>query len=120
MDYGEYNAHEHILHKVRDQMSEFGVLYEFLTKGKFFCRLTNIYYLIRINPIGIDKEDTEYIKRSYEELLSDDAMGYWLNDTHWVDHCVTDLYSSPPKKRKRDERTHASGIIYIYFNKNVF
>ncbi|ENN77633.1 hypothetical protein D910_07611 [Dendroctonus ponderosae] len=87
---GEINKHEHIVHKIRDQMSEFGVLYEFLTKG-------------------IDKEDIEYIKRSYEELLSDDAMGYWLNDTHWVDHCVTDLYSSPPKKRKRDERNHSTG-----------
>ncbi|XP_050314928.1 histone-lysine N-methyltransferase SETD1-like isoform X3 [Anthonomus grandis grandis] len=87
----DYNPHQHILHKHRDQMSEFGVLYEFLTKG-------------------IDREDTEFIKRSYEELLSDDAMGYWLNDTHWVDHCVTDLYSSPPtKKRKRDERVHATG-----------
>lgn len=90
MRYGAYNAHEQISHKVRDHMSEFGVLYEFLTKG-------------------IDKEDIEYIKKSYEELLSDDAMGYWLNDTHWVDHCVTDLYSSPPKKRKRDERSHSSG-----------
>ncbi|KAL1500734.1 hypothetical protein ABEB36_006180 [Hypothenemus hampei] len=88
-DHG-YNAHEHVVHKHRDQMSEFGVLYEFLTKG-------------------IDKEDIDYIKRSYEELLSDDVMGYWLNDTHWVDHCVTDLYSSPPKKRKRDERTHFTG-----------
>ncbi|CAH1134174.1 unnamed protein product [Ceutorhynchus assimilis] len=87
---GEYNPHEHITHKVRDQMSEFGVLYEFLTKG-------------------LDKEDSDCLKRSYEELLSDDAMGYWLNDTHWVDHCVTDLYSSPPKRRKRDVRGHASG-----------
>lgn len=34
-----------------------------------------------------------------------------MNDTHWVDHCVTDLYSAPPKKRKRDEQTrvHQSG-----------
>ncbi|XP_030747354.1 histone-lysine N-methyltransferase SETD1 [Sitophilus oryzae] len=85
-----YGVHENVVHKIRDEMSEFGVLFEFLTKG-------------------IDKEDIEYIKRSYEELLADDNMGYWLNDTHWVDHCLTDLYSSPPKKRKREERTHLTG-----------
>lgn len=28
-----YNFHSGIMHKVRDQMSEFSVLYEFLTKG---------------------------------------------------------------------------------------
>lgn len=31
-----YNAYSGISHKVRDQMSEFLVLYEFLTKGKIF------------------------------------------------------------------------------------
>lgn len=30
-----YNLHSTVMHKVRDQMSEFGVLYEFLTKGEF-------------------------------------------------------------------------------------
>lgn len=29
-----FNYHSGIVHKVRDQMSEFSVLYEFLTKGK--------------------------------------------------------------------------------------
>uniref|UniRef100_A0A9E8M5P1 [histone H3]-lysine(4) N-trimethyltransferase n=1 Tax=Colaphellus bowringi TaxID=561076 RepID=A0A9E8M5P1_9CUCU len=85
-----YNIHSGIVHKMRDQMSEFGVLYEFLTRG-------------------IDREDTEYVKKAYEELLSNDTMGYWLNDTHWVDHCITDLYSSPPKRRKKDERVHMTG-----------
>lgn len=28
-----YSLHSAVVHKVRDQMSEFGVLYEFLTKG---------------------------------------------------------------------------------------
>lgn len=42
-------------------------------------------------------------------MLSDDQLGYWLNDTHWVDHCMTDLYSSPPKRRKKDERVHFTG-----------
>ncbi|XP_068901901.1 histone-lysine N-methyltransferase SETD1 isoform X4 [Tenebrio molitor] len=85
-----YTIHS-VKHKERDVMSEMGVLYEFLTKG-------------------IDHEDIQYMKQSYEFMLADDTMGYWLNDTHWVDHCVTDLYSSPPKRRKRDEvKVHASG-----------
>lgn len=29
-----YNLHSNVTHKVRDQMSEFAVLYEFLTKGE--------------------------------------------------------------------------------------
>ncbi|CAH2007526.1 unnamed protein product [Acanthoscelides obtectus] len=85
-----YPDHSSVRHKVRDQISEFAVLYEFLTKG-------------------IDLEDIQYIKKSYEEMLSTDSMGYWLNDTHWVDHCITDLYSSPPKRRKKDERQHSTG-----------
>ncbi|KAK4878406.1 hypothetical protein RN001_010912 [Aquatica leii] len=78
-------------HKERDMVSEMGILYEFLTKG-------------------IDLEDINYMKSSYEAMLADDSIGYWLNDTHWVDHCLTDLYSSPPKKRKRDDlRVHVTG-----------
>ncbi|KAF5281886.1 hypothetical protein FQR65_LT14469 [Abscondita terminalis] len=78
-------------HKERDMVSEMGILYEFLTKG-------------------IDLEDIDYMKTSYEAMLADDSIGYWLNDTHWVDHCFTDLYSCPPKKRKRDDlRVHSSG-----------
>lgn len=42
-------------------------------------------------------------------MLSNDQMGYWLNDTHWVGHCLTDRYSSPPKRRKKDERLHITG-----------
>lgn len=75
----------------RDMVSEMNVLYEFLTKG-------------------IDTEDIKYLRQSYDTLLADDSMGYWLNDTHWVDHCITDLYSSPPKRRKRDDhRVHSTG-----------
>lgn len=77
--------------KERDVVAEMGVLYEFLTKG-------------------IDREDINYLRTSYEAMLADDNIGYWLNDTHWVDHCCTDLYSSPPKKRKKDDqRVHVSG-----------
>lgn len=77
--------------KERDIVGEMGVLYEFLTKG-------------------IDSEDIAYLKEAYEAMLADDTIGYWLNDTHWVDHCTTDLYSSPPKRRKKDDvRVHATG-----------
>lgn len=80
-----------VKHKERDMMQECTILYEFLTKG-------------------IDREDINYLRTSYEAMLADDSIGYWLNDTHWVDHCVTDLYSSPPKRRKRDDtRVHSSG-----------
>ncbi|KAJ9588896.1 hypothetical protein L9F63_017774, partial [Diploptera punctata] len=77
----------------RDIMSEMTVLYEFLTRG-------------------IDSEDINYLRRSYEAMLADDTQGYWLNDTHWIRICcdtLTDL-SSPAKKRKRDDsRIHATG-----------
>lgn len=77
--------------KERDLVAEMGVLYEFLTKG-------------------IDSEDIGYLKGAYEAMLADDTIGYWLNDTHWVDHCLTDLYSSPPKRRKKDDaRIHVTG-----------
>lgn len=79
-----------VTYKERELMSEMAILYEFLTRG-------------------IDAEDVEYLRRSYEALLADDTQGYWLNDTHWVDHPPTDV-PSPAKKRKRDElRLHASG-----------
>lgn len=79
-----------VTYKERDLMSEMAILYEFLTRG-------------------IDAEDVEYLRQSYEALLADDSQGYWLNDTHWVDHPPTDV-PSPAKRRKRDElRLHASG-----------
>uniref|UniRef100_A0A1B0DJ79 [histone H3]-lysine(4) N-trimethyltransferase n=1 Tax=Phlebotomus papatasi TaxID=29031 RepID=A0A1B0DJ79_PHLPP len=70
----------------RDTHGELLVLYEFLMKG-------------------IDAEDSEYLRRSYEALLQDDANSCWLNATHWVEHCVTDrnwMPATPAKKRKRD------------------
>ncbi|KAL1128908.1 hypothetical protein AAG570_013442 [Ranatra chinensis] len=78
--------------KQRDILGEMTVLYEFLTKG-------------------IDAEDIRYLKLSYERMLSDDAHNYWLNDTHWVDHPVTDLSAvTPLKKRKRDDwHVHSTG-----------
>lgn len=72
----------------RDIRAEMEILYEFLTRG-------------------IDAEDIQYIKQSYELLLSDDANSYWLNATHWVDHCTTERSFLPPpaKKRKKDKES---------------
>lgn len=80
----------HYKHKERDMMQECHIMYEFLTKG-------------------VDAEDMRFLRVAYDSMLRDDAIGYWLNDTHWVDHCITDLCSSPPKRRKTDERVHATG-----------
>ncbi|KAJ8711311.1 hypothetical protein PYW07_008553 [Mythimna separata] len=83
--------------KARDLMAEMQVMYEFLTRG-------------------IDREDVEYLRRAYEALLAEDAHGYWLNDTHWVDHPPTDVCYSPPKKKSKrhnniyeDLQGHSSG-----------
>ncbi|XP_063541575.1 histone-lysine N-methyltransferase SETD1 [Cydia strobilella] len=83
--------------KPRDIMAEMQVMYEFLTRG-------------------IDREDVQYLKRAYEALLAEDAQGYWLNDTHWVDHPPTDVCYSPPKKKSKrhnniyeDLQGHSSG-----------
>ncbi len=67
------------------------LLYEFLTKG-------------------IDNEDIEYLRQSYEYMLQDDANNYWLNATHWMEHCATAV-QPPSRKRKRDSDTkrHESG-----------
>lgn len=70
----------------RDIHSGMAIFYDFLTRG-------------------IDAEDIQYIKQSYELLLSDDNNSYWLNATHWVDHCTTERSFLPPpaKKRKKDK-----------------
>jgi len=51
----------------RDMVQEATVLFEFLTKG-------------------IDVEDINYLKQSYDSLLSNDNVHYWMNETHWVSH----------------------------------
>ncbi|XP_049879061.1 histone-lysine N-methyltransferase SETD1 isoform X2 [Pectinophora gossypiella] len=89
--------HPNVTFKPRDIMAEMQVMYEFLTRG-------------------IDREDVEYLRRAYESLLAEDAQGYWLNDTHWVDHSPTDVCYSPPKKKSKrhnniyeDLQGHSSG-----------
>ncbi|XP_005190013.1 histone-lysine N-methyltransferase SETD1 [Musca domestica] len=80
--------------KPRETAEEMMVLYEFLTRG-------------------IDSEDIQYIRRCYEIHLQEDTYGFLLNNTHWVDHCVTDRSFVPPpnKKRKKDDelKVHKTG-----------
>ncbi|RWS14882.1 histone-lysine N-methyltransferase SETD1-like protein [Dinothrombium tinctorium] len=75
----------------RSIMDEMNILYEFL-------------------KTGIDSEDINYLKRSYEAMLQqEDTQIWWLNDTHWVDHPPTNV-PSPKKKRKTENvRVHATG-----------
>lgn len=74
----------------RNILEEMQILYEFLRSG-------------------IDGEDVNYLKRSYDMMLQDDTQGYWLNDTHWVDHTMTSI-PNPKKKRKDDApRIHNTG-----------
>ncbi|KAM7359326.1 SET domain containing 1 isoform 1-T3 [Cochliomyia hominivorax] len=80
--------------KPREATDEMMVLYEFLTRG-------------------IDAEDIQYVRKCYEMHLQEDTYGFWLNNTHWVDHCVTDRAFVPPpnKKRKKDDelKRHKTG-----------
>lgn len=81
----------------RDSRAEMAVMYEFLSKG-------------------IDAEDCEYMRRSYESLLQDDMNSYWLNATHWVDHCTTDRswWAAPAaKKRRRDQQVMEDGKRHV-------
>lgn len=96
MDYDKA-LYSDVTFKARDIMAEMQIMYEFLTRG-------------------IDREDVEYLRRAYEALLSQDSQGYWLNDTHWVDHPPTDVCYSPPKKKSKrynniyeDLQGHTSG-----------
>lgn len=51
---------------------------------------------------GIDIEDINFLKKSYENLLSiDDPMFYWLNDILWVEHPLTNIPDPVPPKRRR-------------------
>ncbi|XP_052863243.1 histone-lysine N-methyltransferase SETD1 [Anopheles cruzii] len=88
-------------YRSRDLQTEMALLYDFLTRG-------------------IDNEDIQYIRQSYDLLLLDDANNYWLNATHWVDHCGTDRSFEPAlllaasagpsamKRRKKDKSVDRS------------
>uniref|UniRef100_A0A4Y0BGX5 [histone H3]-lysine(4) N-trimethyltransferase n=1 Tax=Anopheles funestus TaxID=62324 RepID=A0A4Y0BGX5_ANOFN len=83
-------------YRPRELANEMGLLFDFLTRG-------------------IDTEDIRYIRQSYELLLMDDANSYWLNATHWVDHCSTDrsfepaLLLPPPTKRRKKDKAGGGG-----------
>lgn len=77
-------------YKVRSAAEEKDILFEFLRTG-------------------IDSEDIQYLKRSYESMLQEDSQ-FWLNDTHWVDHPPTASGQPPKKKKKNDDtRVHVTG-----------
>ena len=65
-----------------------------------------VFYNIFNN--GIDIEDVNFLKKTYEHLLStDDAMFYWLNDILWVDHPITNVPDPvPPRKRRKTDHYH--------------
>ncbi|KAG8456090.1 hypothetical protein GDO86_002042 [Hymenochirus boettgeri] len=58
---------------------------------------------------GIDDEDIKYMCITYDRMLQQDNGMDWLNDTLWVYHPPTSVYS--PKKKKRDDglREHLTG-----------
>ena len=79
---------------MRAMPEEYNVLFKFLTNG-------------------LDLEDINFLKRSYDRMLNDsqhDDRLYYLNDTHWVDHSITEIPDPPKKKRKDDfSRAHTTG-----------
>jgi hypothetical protein len=69
---------------------------------------------------GIDIEDINFLRQSYEKLLStDDPMFYWLNDILWVDHPLTNIPDPiPPKRRRKMDQEvltskHKSGTFIL-------
>lgn len=58
---------------------------------------------------GIDEEDVKFMCITYDRLLQQDNGMDWLNDTLWVYHPPTSVFS--PKKKKRDDglREHLTG-----------
>ncbi|XP_008327561.1 histone-lysine N-methyltransferase SETD1A isoform X2 [Cynoglossus semilaevis] len=60
---------------------------------------------------GLDGEDLTLLKKTYEKLLQDDHGSDWLNDTHWVNHSVTNLPNPRHKKKNADGqlREHVTG-----------
>jgi len=79
----------------RQNVEKFSIIYKFLTNG-------------------VDAEDIMYLKKSYEMMLNEGLQQpnlAWINDTHWVDHPITNIPDPPAKKRRIDDfsRPHKSG-----------
>ena len=49
---------------------------------------------------GLNLEDINYFKASYQMMLDKPEMSKLLNYTHWVDHSVTEIPDPPTKKKK--------------------
>lgn len=60
---------------------------------------------------GLDGEDLSLLKQTYEKLLQDNQSSDWLNDTHWVNHTITNLPNPRRKKKNACEqlREHVTG-----------
>lgn len=67
---------EPITFSKRSMQDEANILFEFLTEG-------------------IDEEDTEFIRKKHESLVSADNSFFWLYETNWVSHPdILYIYSS--------------------------
>lgn len=53
-----------VKHRERDMVAEMAILYDFLTKG-------------------IDQEDIDYMRQSYEAMLADDSIGKLAEVVFW-------------------------------------
>ncbi|XP_034046456.1 histone-lysine N-methyltransferase SETD1A [Thalassophryne amazonica] len=60
---------------------------------------------------GLDGEDLTLLRKTYEKLLQDDHSSDWLNDTHWVNHTITNLPNARRKRKNADTqlREHLTG-----------
>ncbi|XP_075437931.1 histone-lysine N-methyltransferase SETD1B-like isoform X1 [Ascaphus truei] len=58
---------------------------------------------------GIDEEDLKFMCITYDRLLQQDNGMDWLNDTLWVYHPPTSVYSPKMKKREDGLREHVTG-----------
>lgn len=81
--------------KQREYNDKFQIIYKFLTNG-------------------VDAEDIMYLKKSYEMMLNEGLSQpnlAWINDTHWVDHPITNIPDPPAKKRRLEDtsRPHRTG-----------
>ena len=61
------------------------------------CFLT---WNFRFLTSGLNLEDINYFKASYQMMLDKPEMSKLLNYTHWVDHSVTEIPDPPTKKKK--------------------
>jgi len=81
--------------KQREYAEKFQIIYKFLTNG-------------------VDAEDIMYLKKSYEMMLNEGLSQpnlAWINDTHWVDHPITNIPDPPAKRRRLDNysQPHKTG-----------